>query len=445
MKRSKVQFFYSAIILCLLYMVNMVIFYMYSTTNYTSNHSLGGARLIIFFLLLPIIIKYAIQLLTAPFYSQVDRIRIAKGNRNIEATVSVLIPAWNEQVGIIKTLESVLNTQYKHLEVIVINDGSTDLTHQLMTDFVERYEAQNEATTPLIYLHLPNGGKARALNQGLQRASGEFIVTLDADSMMDKHAITHILERFSDERVAAVAGNVIVGNRKKPIEIMQQLEYLYGFFFKRADAIFNSIYIIGGAAAAYRKQVLIELGGFDENIITEDIEMSTRILAHGYKTRYAANAVVYTEGPSDWHGLCNQRLRWKFGRILTFIKHRRLFFSVKQHNPYLTFLLLPIAVYAEFTLLIEGILLAIFLGHTIMTNDYFPVIFVILFVCSVVILQIIFDTKAYFHRNLLLLAPVAWIIFCIIDAVEFQALCRTILRLGKREALAWQTWSRGGL
>ena len=115
------------------------------------------------------------------------------------------------------------------------------------------------------------------------------------------------------------------------------------------------------------------MGGFDHAIITEDIEMSTRILSRGYKTRYAADAMVYTEGPSDLKGLCNQRLRWKHGRILTFIKHRKLFFSPRQrHNPYLTFFLLPMAVYAEFLLLMELVLLGSFFVYTACTSDYLP-------------------------------------------------------------------------
>lgn len=330
MKRANVQFFYSATILCLFYMVNIVVLYMCSITQYKSNNSFGGVRLFVSLVFAPIIVKYAIQLSMAPFYSLVELIRAAKVEEHSAPTVSVLIPAWNEQVGIIKTLDSVLNTQYKNLEIIVINDGSTDLTHSLVTEFVRDYKTHNCSNTTIKYLPLHNGGKAKALNHGLQLASGEFIITLDADSMMEKNAITNILKRFTDKKVAAVAGNVIVGNRKKPIEVMQQLEYVYGFFFKRADSILNSVYIIGGAAAAYRKQVLMELGGFDHYIITEDIEMSTRILAHGYKTRYATDAIVYTEGPSDWKGLCDQRLRWKFGRILTFIKYQKLFFSVKK-------------------------------------------------------------------------------------------------------------------
>jgi poly-beta-1,6-N-acetyl-D-glucosamine synthase len=119
------------VLLCLLYTPSLAILYMYNTTVAESSSSLDGVRLIIILLLAPIFAKYVIQLSTAPFYSLLGRIRQAKGEIPSEATVSVLIPAWNEEVGIIKTLKSVLNTQYGHLEVIVINDGSTDYTHKL--------------------------------------------------------------------------------------------------------------------------------------------------------------------------------------------------------------------------------------------------------------------------------------------------------------------------
>jgi cellulose synthase/poly-beta-1,6-N-acetylglucosamine synthase-like glycosyltransferase len=174
--------------------------------------------------------------------------------------------------------------------------------------------------------------------------------------------------------------------------------------------------------------------------------MSTRILAAGYKTRYAYDAITYTEGPSDWKGLCNQRLRWKFGRFQTFIKYKQLFFSLgKKRNPYFTCLLLPIALYAEFILLFQGFFLAIFYSYTIYTNDYLPLFFVILFMTLMILLQVIFDAKSRFHLNLLLLAPIAWIVLYAVDLVEFHALCRSLKCMIKQEELHWQKWVRVGL
>lgn len=434
-------------ILAFLYLLTgSVVYLLFTTELAAADHAIENVRFTVFVLMLPIFIKYIVQLLSVPVYAYKN----AKGRSftvlDRLPRVSVLIPAWNEEVGIIKTVQSVVNTHYPNLEIVVINDGSTDGTHALVTDYISKYDKQQEhAKANIKYLCLSNGGKAKALNNALDCASGEFILTIDADSVMDSKAIKNVLKQFEDQHVGAVAGNVIVGNRRKNLALLQQLEYMYGFFFKRADSVFNAVYIIGGASAAYRKSTLEAVGGFDEDIITEDIEMSTRILAHGFKTRYAADAVVYTEGPVEWRGLCKQRLRWKFGRLLTFLKHRKLFFSIKANNPYLTFMLLPVAIYAEFLLLVEPVLFSLFYTYTIYMNDYVPLVFMILFMGALVCLQVWFDSKARFHRNMLCLAPVAWVLFYVIDLVEFQALVRSFKRFVTRQSLEWQSWNRVGL
>jgi len=428
------------------YMATAALFYFAATREYQAVAGFDSIRVVMLVLLMPLLAKYVFQLACSPLYSIVSG-RRARRSRNLDKpSVSVLIPAWNEEVGIVKTIQSVLNTRYSKLQLVVVNDGSTDGTHDQVTRFIEEYRLSGDQSAEIEYLNLTNGGKASAMNRALRYAKGEIVITIDADSVMDCDAITNMVKHFDDPSVGGVAGNVIVGNRKKPIEWMQQMEYLYGFFFKRSDSLFNSVYIIGGAAAAYRREVLEEMGGFDHAIITEDIEMSTRILSHGYKTRYACDAVIYTEGPSDLKGLCNQRLRWKYGRILTFIKHRNLFFSLRpHHNRYLSFVVLPIAVYAEILLLAEAVMLGAFFLYTIMTNDYMPLVFVIGLLTAVVGTQILIDPKMRFHRNLLLLAPAAWLLFYAVDMVEFQALVRSLKRLATREELKWQKWVRVGI
>lgn len=429
-----------------LYLLTAVIFLVAFTQHHTPQSGWENMRLIMLALFAPIALKYLIQLSAAPFYYWIERNR-QKGAGSLPLpTVSVLIPAWNEEVGIIKTVTSVIATQYPALEVIVINDGSTDKTDQLMLDFLERFDQQNTQSISVRYFSLENGGKANALNYALTQASGDIIITIDADSLMHPQSIHNMVPFFTDPKVAAVAGNVTIGNRVRPLGLMQQLEYLYGFFFKRADSVFNSVYIIGGAAAAYRKDLLVEAGGFDHSIITEDIEISTRLLRMGYKTRYAADAITYTEGPSDCRGLCNQRLRWKFGRFQTFWKHRALFFSLSsKHNFYLSWFLLPLAVYAELLLLLEIPLLTLFFGYMITTSDYLPLIVAILFFTTIISLQVLTDKQLRFHANLLPLMPVAWIICYLIDAVEFQAITRSISRFSKGEGLKWQKWIRSGV
>jgi len=451
MKHKVKHHLINALLLSIFYLVTFGVLYLAYHTEYVEDESFTPMRLLIFILLLPILFKYIIQLLTLCFYNFSERSRERRHTLRTNAKVSVLIPAWNEEVGIIKTINSVLVSQYNDVEIVVVNDGSTDNTDKLVSDFVDDFNENKRKSAKfsaksIQYLSIENGGKARALNKALAVANGEIIITIDADCLMDRMAISNTLKRFGNAKVGAVCGNVVVGNRKKSVELMQQLEYLYGFFFKRADSVFNSVYIIGGAAAAYRKSVLDEVGGFDEKIVTEDIEMSMRILSHGYKTRYAADAVTYTEGPSKWRCLFNQRLRWRFGRFQTFIKYKQLFFSAKQHhNRYFTFLLLPVALYAEFALLFQGLFLAAFYSYTFITFDFIPLVFVIVFMALMVCLQIIFDSKSKFHLNLLLLAPIAWLVFYVVDIVEFQALFRSLKRLLRQEELKWQKWARVGL
>ncbi len=439
MKRPAIALYIAA-----LYALTGTVLYLAATRSFHEVDGFEVVRKTMLFLLAPLLAKYVFQLACSPFYPLLAEHRQRRTEGRPPPSVSVLIPAWNEEVGIIKTIRSVLDTRYPHLQIVVINDGSTDATHEIVTRFLADPGLERRDGLSIDYLSLPNGGKARAMNRGLLEATGDIVVTIDADSVMDPDAITNLLKHFDDPRVGGVAGNVVVGNRRKPIEWMQQLEYLYGFFFKRADSLFNSVYIIGGAAAAYRRDALLRMGGFDHAIITEDIEMSTRLLGRGYKTRYAHDAVVYTEGPSDLKGLCNQRLRWKYGRLLTFLKHRRLFFSLR-HNPYLSCLLLPIALYAEMLLLFEVPMLAIFFLYTVATSDYMPLVLVIGLLSAVVSIQILADPKIRFHRNLAVLAPVAWLVFYAVDMVEFQALLRSLRRLALKRELRWQKWVRTGL
>ncbi|TRX55700.1 glycosyltransferase [Thalassomonas sp. M1454] len=432
--------------LLVLFSITFIVFYLALTTEKVAAPIFNDARLILFLLLLPMLFRYVLQLLLLPIYSVLSRKISANVNKIEPLSVTVLIPAYNEEVGIIKTLQSVIDTQYPKLEIIVINDGSTDKTHQLMTNYIEHQTPSLNSNIQLHYLALTNGGKSNALNQALKVASNDIVMTIDGDCIMDPNAIKNTVKQFSCDKVGAVAGNVVIGNKSKPIEVIQQLEYLCGFFLRRADSVLNSVFIIGGAAAAYRRKVLTEVGFFNSEIVTEDIEMSTRILAAGYKTKFASDAITYTEGPSSWKGLFEQRLRWKFGRFQTFIKYKELFFSKqKHHSKYLTWLVFPVAVYAEFILLLEALIVVAFFAITFYSNDYLPLALLISFMTVMITIQVHAHYKSRFHRNLLLLAPVAWLLFYVVEVVEFQALCRSIKRLVKKQSLQWQKWVRVGL
>lgn len=430
-----------------LYGCTIAVFLFALRTEYVPTDKFAELRLVVLLLFMPIIVKYVLHLFIAPIYPLVEYVRMRRQKKVMTPTISVLIPAWNEEVGIIATLSSVIKTHYPALEIIIVNDGSTDNTHEVITKFISSCEKEKNINPVSIqYRSVPNGGKGRALNVALSLATGEIIATIDADSIMDQNALTNFVKHYSDPEVASVAGNVAIGNKRKTVGLIQQLEYLYGFYFKRADSLMNAVYIVGGAAATYRSSVIKAIGGFDENSITEDIELSTRLQDLGYKVRYAVDAIVYTEGPSTFEDLCKQRLRWKFGRLQTFFKYRHLFFSVKkEHNQYLTFLVLPIALFAEILLFFEGILLTIFYTYTFYTHDFAPLVFVITLLTTVVCVQIISDPKTRYHSNLFILAPGAWILFYVMDFVEYQALLRTLKKLVFKQKPEWQKWKRLGV
>ncbi|QDP01904.1 glycosyltransferase [Thalassotalea sp. PS06] len=411
---------------------------------------LEATRIGIFLLLLPILVKYLIQLFALPLYF-FRQLKIDKEAKSANPLgVSVLIPAYNEAKGIIGTIESVVSNQYPDLQIIVINDGSTDETEELVENYLTKFSSRrflkSQFKPEIKYLSLTNGGKARALNKGLRLATKDIVMTIDGDCLMAPDAIKNTVKQFNSPKVGAVAGNVVIGNKRKLISMVQQLEYLCGFFFRRADSVFNSVFIIGGAAASYRRDILTRLGGFDTDIITEDIEISLRILSLGFQTRYAADALTYTEAPSDFKGWCNQRLRWKFGRFQTLMRYRDMFFSnSKKHHKYLTLLTLPIAVYGEFILLIEAFLITAFFGYSIYSDNYAPLMLLIGLITFMTYIQLLCHHDRKHFLNLWLFAPIAWILYYLVDVIEFQALYRSLKRLLQGKGLQWQRWVREGV
>ncbi|MBD3667005.1 MAG: glycosyltransferase family 2 protein [Kangiella sp.] len=432
------------LILISLYLLSATVLVMAFVSDGPISESLLGLKSFLFILVIPLMTKLLVQIYAAIRYSFQP---VNQGYTTMTPyKVSVLLPAWNEEVGIIKTIESVLNSDYHDFELIVINDGSTDNTDKLVKNFIADYEQEPNQLIPIKYLSLTNGGKARALNKGLEVAEGNIIITIDADCIVDQKAIYKFVQQFDDPSIGAVAGNIIVGNKRKPLEWLQQLEYVCGFFYKRADSYFNAVHIIGGAAAAYRRDVLTNLKGFDEEIITEDIDLSMSILSHGYKTRYAHDAVVYTEGPTDWKGLRKQRLRWKYGRILCYLKHKELFLSHNsQHSRYLSWFILPLAVYAEIMLLNVGLFLSLFYCYVIVSQDFALLASVILVSSILVTMQIKLDSKFSYHKNLIPFIPVAWLLLYVIEFIELVALTMSLQKLYNREAVKWQKWNRIGL
>ena len=372
-----------------------------------------------------LLVKYTFFLLVAPFHQAKEsyrRLKMAKAKvfPAYHPLVSVVVPAWNEEVGILSTIKSIMQNSYSSIEVIVVNDGSTDRTEEIVKRYIASHKKYfTSAGKSIVYSHKRNGGKGAALNHAIEMAKGEIIVTVDADSIADKDMIKNLVSYFGDQNIDAVVGNVKVAGEVGFINLLQRLEYLFGFYHKRAHSVLGAEYIYGGACAAFRKQTVFDtIGHFDTSSITEDIEMSLRTRYHGHGAVYADDAICYTEGASTVLGLIKQRLRWKKGRFEAFSKYRRMFFSTKvQHNQWLTWFILPFAMLAEIQLLFEPIGLTLLVIYSYITGDYSSLILGMLFVGIMYIVVGLFTEKA---KNwwIIPLLPFTWMIFYALVWIE---------------------------
>ena len=372
-----------------------------------------------------------------------------KKNPDYAPLVSVLIPAWNEEVGIIGTIDSVLKSSYDRIEVVVVNDGSKDNSDKMIRDFKKHFDAlpavQRKDKT-IVYQYQENTGKGGALNRAIALASGDILMSVDADCQVLRHTVRNFVEYFRNPKIMAAVGNVKIGNTQNLIGTVQYMEFLFSFYFKKADSLMNTIYIIGGAAGAFRREVFETLGGYNTKNVTEDIELSIRIQDAGMRIVYAADAVVYTEGASDLKGLMSQRLRWKHGRFETFHAYIHMFFSLRErHNKTLTMVIMPLAIFQEVQLFFEFGFLAFLYFYALTSADFSSFISGIIVVSSMFIVQMLFDDKETRKLNFLLLAPIAWLLFYSSTFVETNALIRSIWGSIRKKEITWQSWQRQGV
>ncbi|WP_462266498.1 glycosyltransferase [Mucilaginibacter sp.] len=230
--------------------------------------------------------------------------------------VSIIVPGYNEEVTAVKTIRSLLELQYPELEILFIDDGSKDRTYQVVQ---EAYGAHPKVQV----LTKPNGGKASALNYGIAHARYDYVVCIDADTLLKSDAIAQLMIYFTDEEIGAVAGTVKVGNENNIITRWQSIEYITAQNMdRRAFDLLNSITVVPGAIGAFRKSAIVKVGGFTTDTLAEDCDLTMRILKQGYIVRNSGDAIAYTEAPETLNALLKQRFRWSFGVIQSFWKNR---------------------------------------------------------------------------------------------------------------------------
>ncbi|MGH7024088.1 MAG: glycosyltransferase [Caulobacteraceae bacterium] len=247
--------------------------------------------------------------------------------------ISVLIPCFNEEKVIVSSVERILKSQWTHLEVLVVDDGSADGTAAVV-------RAAFEAEPRVSLLLFENGGKARALNRGLERCRGEIVVALDADTLFPPETLPRLARWFADPRVGAVAGNAMVGNRLNLVTRWQGLEYITAQNLeRRALAALGAVTVVPGAVGAWRRDALTALGGYPADTLAEDQDLTLACQSAGWRVEFDSRARAYTEAPDTVAGLLNQRFRWSFGTLQCLWKHRGDLFNPRK--PVLGFVALP--------------------------------------------------------------------------------------------------------
>ncbi|WFB67356.1 polysaccharide deacetylase family protein [Chryseobacterium sp. WX] len=241
--------------------------------------------------------------------------------------VSIIVPAYNEEVNIVSSLQNLLKQTYPNFNIIMVDDGSKDSTYE------KALEAFPDHPKLKIFSK-GNGGKATALNFGISQTNAEYVVCIDADTKLQQDAVKYLIARFlnssTEEKIAAVAGNVKVGNRVNWLTRWQAIEYTTSQNFDRlAYAHINAITVIPGAIGAFKRSVIIEAGGYSSDTLAEDCDITVKILKAGYTVANENRAIAVTEAPETTKQFLKQRFRWTYGIMQMFWKQRQTFLNPK--------------------------------------------------------------------------------------------------------------------
>jgi poly-beta-1,6-N-acetyl-D-glucosamine synthase len=241
--------------------------------------------------------------------------------------VTIIVPAFNEGAVIASAVKSLLELDYPAFEILVVDDGSTDDTREVVSALEGRY---GDVTVRLV--SKVNGGKASALNTGLALARHQYVLCMDGDSRLSRDTLRAAMRHFADPRVAAVAGNVKVANRRNLWTRLQALEYIEGLnMARRAQGFLRVVNIIPGPIGVFRKDILLELGGYDTDTFAEDADLTLKILTADWHIVYEDRAQAWTEAPERLLDLLKQRYRWTRG-ILQALRKRASWLLLPHHG-----------------------------------------------------------------------------------------------------------------
>jgi poly-beta-1,6-N-acetyl-D-glucosamine synthase len=260
----------------------------------------------------PLLLTYLVFALSKQVFFTYQMFRKRKANAVTDnyPSVTIIVPCYNEEKGIANTLTSLNNLTYKNYRVIVVDDGSKDCT----LNEVYKWSLNNKRKFDLDVISQANRGKAAALNNGIRHSDSDYIMCIDADSVIKANSIEWAIRHFDNPKVGAVAGFVEVSNQDNYLTKIQQYEYMLGLnFIRKGLSNYGIVTVIPGPIGIFKTEYLKKVGPFKEGSLAEDAEMSLRIVASGYDIVSEPNMISYTEAPEYWDDLLKQRRRWNKG------------------------------------------------------------------------------------------------------------------------------------
>jgi len=357
-------------------------------------------------------------------------------NPDYKPKVSIIVPAYNEEINATRTVDHLLKSEYPDFEVIFVDDGSKDNTFNIVKTAFEN-------NSKVKVLTKPNGGKAAALNFGIEYASGDILVCIDADTILPANAIPRMIPFFESDKVGAVAGNVRVGNTLNMLTNWQSIEYTTSQNFDRRayDAV-NSVLVVPGAIGAFRKTAMKEIEGFTTDTLAEDCDLTLRMLRAGYVIKTCNDALALTEAPETLNMFMKQRSRWTFGMMQSFWKHRDLLFSFKKPN--IGLIALPNLLIFNFIMPVFSPLIDILFIAGLFTHDAEQYIF---FYLLYYFIDCLIASLAYHYDNQKFTLKKALYLFVQRFAyrqILFFVLLKAYLRAIKGELVSWGVLKRTG-
>ena len=354
--------------------------------------------------------------------------------------VSIIIPAYNEEVNAVSSIENLLKCDYPAFEIIFVDDGSKDNTYEKVKQAFQHQSKVKVFTKE-------NGGKASALQYGIEASTAAYVVCIDADTKLATDAVSKLMRNFlnplnkNSKAIGAVAGSVIVGNEVNILTKWQSIEYITSQNFDRKGfAYVNAITVIPGAIGAFKKQALIDAGGFTSDTLAEDCDITLRIMKAGYIVANESKAYAFTEVPESLRQFLKQRLRWSFGVMQTFWKHKYMLFNNNRRS--LGWVALPDMLLFKYVIPFFSPFADLFMFFGLITGnaDKIGFYFLIYVIVDALIASIAFTFEKENPAKLIWLVPQRLIYRWLMMYVFFKAIKRAI----KGELQTWGVLKRTG-